>query len=77
MNLARTARCCRGESGYGKLRLSESVVVENVTAIRMQMPHEVAFQACDDCGDGFDENDKQQADDWFVHGVSLVVNVDG
>lgn len=39
--------------------LGKSVVVETITAIGMQMTHEVVFQAGDDCGNGLDENDKQ------------------
>lgn len=59
------------------MRLGESVVVETVMAIGMQMAHEVVFQVGDDCGDGLDENNEQQPEEWFVHGVSLVVNVAG
>lgn len=63
------------EPGYGEVRLSESVVVETVTAIGVQMTHQMVFQAGGDCGDGLDENDEQQAEEWLVHGVSLAMNV--
>lgn len=62
------------EPGYGEVRLSESVVVETVTAIGVQMTHQMVFQAGGDCGDGLDENDEQQAEEWLVHRGSLIVS---
>lgn len=57
------------------MRLGESVVVETVTAIGMQMTHQVVFEAGNNCGDGFDENDEEQAEEWLVHEIPLVVKV--
>lgn len=53
------------------VRLGEIVTLEPVTVIGMQMTHEVVFQADNNCGDGFDENDEEQAEEWFVHGGFL------
>lgn len=52
------------------------MVIKIIMAMGVQMTHEVVFQAGDNCGDSLDENDQEQAEEWFVHGVSLVVNVD-